>query len=150
MKVEDYNDIDGVALEAFELSVPDKYSHAMTLEDHKLSKHDFFNYGSNCAETVSFLGYFGDILIEGRVKPCLEKELVKLTPLQFHVPERLKPSPDQPWKDQLRLLQPVRDDSESTQYPPASGLTLDWIHGRNARTPVCYCSCGDVLYAAGS
>ena len=106
MKVEDYNVIDSVALEAFELSVPDslKYSHAMTVEDHKLNMQDFFNYVSNCAETVSFLGYFDDILNEGRVKSCLEKELFKLTPLRFHIPERLKPSPDRPWKDQLRMM----------------------------------------------
>jgi hypothetical protein len=79
MKVEDYYVIYSVALEAFELSVhvPDslKYLHAMTVENHKLNMQDFFNYVSSCAETVSFLGYFGDILNEGRVKPCLEKEL---------------------------------------------------------------------------
>jgi WD40 repeat protein len=50
------------------------------------------------------------------------------------------------------LLQPLRDDNKTTQSHPASGLnlTLDWIRGRNARTPAFYCSCGGVLYAAGS
>ncbi|KAL3794334.1 hypothetical protein ACHAW5_009894 [Stephanodiscus triporus] len=148
----DINFIDGVALSAFELSVPEnlKYSHAMAVEDHKLSKQDVFTYVSNCAETISFLDYFDDILVGDRLKPCLEKDLAKLTPLRFHVPERAKPSPDQPWKDQLRLLQSDRDDSDTPQPPPSSGLTLDWIYGRNARTPAFYCSCGDVLYAAGS
>ncbi len=121
MKFEEYNVIHDVVLETFHLSVLDSliYPHA-----NKLSKEGFLNFVFNCAEAVSFLGYFGHILNEGRVKCCLEKELIKLTPLQFYAPERLKPSPDQPWKDYLWLLQLVCDDSDSTQYPPASGLTL--------------------------
>ena len=145
---DDVNVIDAVALDAFELNIPDtlKYSHAMTAED--LSKNEFIDYLFNCSETSSFLDYFDDILVEVKLKSSVDLALAR--PLRFYVPERVKPSPNQPWKEHLRLLQPGDIDDELAHSPPTSGLDLDWIYGRNVQTPALLCSNGDILYAAGS
>ncbi|KAL7535708.1 hypothetical protein ACHAXR_006679, partial [Thalassiosira sp. AJA248-18] len=147
--------IDKVALEGFELSMPDNlnYSQAMAVEDHSLNKQDFFNYVFNCAETTSLLNHFDDIFIEETEQPrssaCLEKEEEKLAPLRFHTRMDDNLPPDEPWRDQLRFLQSSGDE-ETIQSPPVDGLSLDWIYGRNVATPAVYCSNGDIIYAAGS
>jgi len=139
-------------MEAFDLhQVPESLkSHALIVEDcNKLEKADFVNYIFSCAETLAFLTHFDDLLIQSTV--CNEEDLTAKPTLRFSIPQTYdKTKSDQPWRDQLRLLQRQQTNDEDTQTPPIDGLSLDWIYGRNVGAPVKYCSNGDVVYAAGS
>ncbi len=143
-------DIDQVALEAFELAMPDnlKYSLAMAndMADKKLSRQQFYDYIFNCPEAVSFLLKHDDIII-GEAnndnvtnQDCEEVERVR---------NDVQSSTSQPWRDQLRLLLPDTSD-ERASPPPMDGLRIDHIHGRNSNTDTVYTSNGDIVYAAGS
>ena len=145
--------LDKLVMEAFDLhQVPESLkSHALIVEDcNKLDKAEFANYIFSCVETLAFLTHFDDLLIQSTL--CNKEELTA-KPLRFCIPQTddTKKS-DQPWRDQLRLLQrqQINDGESIQQSPPVDGLSLDWIYGRNASAPVKYCSNSDVIYAAGS
>jgi len=144
--------LDKLVMEAFDLhQVPESLkSHALIVEDcNKLDKAEFVNYIFSCAETLAFLIHFDDLLVQSTSVSCKEDLTVK--PLRFCIPQTDdKNKSDQPWRDQLRLLQRQKTNDEDTHSPPVDGLSLDWIYGRNAGAPVKYCSNGDVVYAAGS
>ncbi|KAL9191598.1 hypothetical protein ACHAXT_001304 [Thalassiosira profunda] len=151
----DVEAIDRVALEAFELSAPDRYlmdSQALEVEEHSLTKQQFSDYVFNCAETLSLLNHFDDLLDAKSTKsnPSLETESAKLAPLRFHVTAaEQSPAAEEPWRDQLRFFQ-LNNDEETSPLPPTDALKMDWAYGRNAQTPSRYCTNGDVLFAAGS
>ena len=148
--VNNVDDIDQVALEAFELVMPDnlKYSLAMAndMADKKLSRQQFYDYIFNCPESVSFLLKHDDIVIG-------EENNNNITNHDCDEVERVinevQSSAIEPWRDQLRLLQPDTSD-ERASPPPMNGLRIDHIHGRNSNTDTVYTSNGDILFAAGS
>ena len=56
---------------------------------------------------------------------------------------------DEPWGEQLRFLRSNRGEGPMPS-PPVDGLTLDWIHNRNAGNIAKYFSNGDAIYDDGS
>ena len=135
-------DIDQVALEAFDLVVPDslKYSIAMA-DDNKLTKQQFRDYVFNCPEAASFLHCYDDIVLRG-------SEIQHPTTRHNEAKEEFTQPHCEHWRDQQRFLRPITEDGK--HLPPMDGLKLQRICGRNSGTDVAYTSNGDILYAAGS
>jgi Ca2+-binding EF-hand superfamily protein len=149
-------DIDQVALEAFDLIMPDnlKFSLAMANNDTKVTRQQFCDYVFNCPEASSFMNCYDDIVVEEtRNKLVAHASGANATPLRLMTKEEYEqetkaPSRSEPWRDQLRFLRP--DNAAEKTSPPMDGLSLEYICGRNSGTEAVYTSDGDVLYAAGS
>ena len=145
------DDIDQVALEAFELVMPDslKYSPAMA-DDKKLTRQQFYAYVFNCPEAVSFIHHYDDIIVEDS-STSIVNDSAKKPRVSSNDEEGINDvqSASQPWRDQLRLLRTDISD-ERAPPPPMDGLILESICGRNSGTDTIYTSDGDILYAAGS
>eukprot|EP00984_Skeletonema_dohrnii_P020353 scaffold9889_cov96-Skeletonema_dohrnii-CCMP3373.AAC.7 len=143
-------DTDQVAIEAFDLIMPDslKYSLAMA-DDQKLSRQQFYDYVFNCPEAVSFMNCYDDIIIGGKDSKFAEAAPLRSTANKEDEQETKKQPLSEPWRDRQRFLRP-EIANERTSPPPMDGLRLEHVCGRNSGTEAVYTSNGDVIYAAGS
>lgn len=148
-------EIDQVALDAFDLITPEslKYSMAMT-DDQKLTRQQFYDYALNCPEVVSFLDCYDDIVIaesNGIATDASTKDVpARLMADELDEGKAQQQPLNEPWRDQQRLLRPDTGERDVATPPPMDGLRLDRICGRNSGTEAVYTSDGNVLYAAGS
>lgn len=147
--------IDQVALEAFDLCMPDslKYSPAAMADDKKLTRQQFYDYVFNCPEAVSFMNCYDDIIIDG-TSNLVEDASTNATPLRLTTNKEDEQEPNtqslsEPWREQLLFLRPDIADERTSPPPPMDGLSLEYVCGRNSGTEVSYTSDGNVLYAAG-
>mmetsp|Transcript_14684 Transcript_14684/g.24971 ORF Transcript_14684/g.24971 Transcript_14684/m.24971 type:complete len:388 (-) Transcript_14684:4590-5753(-) len=143
-------DTDQVALEAFDLIMPEslKYSLAMA-DDQKLTRQKFFDYVFNCPEAVSFMNCYDDITIGGANKASAKAAPLLSTANKEDEQETKEQPLSEPWRDQQKFLRPEIAD-ERPSPPPMDGLRLEHVCGRNRGTEAVYTSNGDVLFAAGS
>ena len=149
-------DIDQVALEAFDLITPESLTYSVAMTDNQtLTRQQFCDYIFNCPEAVSFINSYDDIVI-GRSSNIDTAASAKDAPLQFMINEgdevESKEQPvSAPWRDQQRFLKPdITDEKEGASPPPMDGLRLEHVCGRNSGTEAVYTSEGHVLFAAGS
>jgi Ca2+-binding EF-hand superfamily protein len=144
-------DIDQVALEAFDLITPESLKHSLAMtDDQKLTKQQFCDYVFNCPEAESFINSYDDIVIGRSSNIDTAAASANDAQLQSNTDEQVSKEQllSQPWRDQQRFLKP--DKGEGDSPPPMDGLRLEHVCGRNSGTEAVYTSEGDVLYAAGS